>query len=166
MLGQQRVAIDPNETAGELESRLAALGGDLVVEVVNQLAAGTTRPIAQEKTAATKAPRLKKEDGLIDWSQPATQIKNQVRAMQPWPRTFTFWRRGAGEPLRLNIDRVQMADAGTGTPGTLLRVGEQLMVATGNGTLEILNLQPAGKRRMLADEFLRGYPLRVGDRLT
>jgi methionyl-tRNA formyltransferase len=166
MLGQQRVPIHPDETAGELEARLAELGAKLVLEVIGQLATGTTQPVPQDKTAATKAPRLKKDDGLIDWSQSAAQIKNQVRAMQPWPRTFTFWKRGAGEPLRLNIDRVQVADAGTGASGTVLGVGDRLIVATGEGAVEILELQPAGKRRMSASEFLRGYPMQAGDRLT
>lgn len=165
-LGQQRVAIDPDETASELESRLAELGAQLVLEVVGQFAAGTTQPIAQQKTAATKAPRLTKDDGAIDWSQSATKIKNQVRALQPWPRTFTFWQRGTGEPGRLNIDRVRIADEQGGPPGTVLAVGERLVVATGGGALEILELQPAGKRCMAAAEFLRGNPVKVGDRLS
>jgi methionyl-tRNA formyltransferase len=166
MLGQQRVAIDPDETAGQLEARLAELGAKLVIEVVDQLAAGTTKPLPQEKSAATKAPRLKKDDGRIDWLQHAAQIKNQVRAMQPWPRTFTFWPRGGSEPLRLNIDRVTIVEHSGGPPGTVLEVGERLVVATGDGAIEILDLQPAGKRRMSASEFLRGHPLQTGDRLT
>ena len=90
-LAQQRVAIDPDETAGELEQRLATLGADAMVEVVNKLAAGTAEPVEQQHTAASKAPRLKKEDGLIDWTRPAAEIKNRVRAMSPWPRTYSFW---------------------------------------------------------------------------
>ena len=165
-LGQQRVAIDPDETAGELEARLAELGAKLVLEVVDRLAAGTAQPMPQQKSAATKAPRLKKEDGLIDWSRPAHEIKNQVRALRPWPRTFTFWQRGAGEPLRLNIDRVQFSDERGGPPGTVLAVGERLVVATGEGALEILELQPAGKRRMAASEFLRGNPAQVSEKFV
>lgn len=165
-LGQQHVAIDPDETAGELEGRLAELGARLVLDAVDRLAAGTAQPVPQQKSAATKAPRLKKEDGLIDWSRPAHEIKNQVRALQPWPRTFTFWQRGAGEPLRLNIDRVQFADERGSPPGTVLAVGERLVVTTGDGALEILELQPAGKRRMAAAEFMRGHPMRAGDQFV
>ncbi|MEX2168939.1 MAG: methionyl-tRNA formyltransferase [Pirellulales bacterium] len=165
-LGQQQVEIDPDETAGELESRLAELGAQLMLQVVDQLAAGTTQPVAQHKTAATKAPRLAKEDGAIDWSQTAAKIKNQVRALQPWPRTFTFLQRGTGEPVRLSIDRVRTEGESGGPSGTVLAVGERLVVATGEGALEILELQPAGKRRMAAAEFLRGNPVKVGDRLS
>lgn len=162
-LGQQRVAIGSDETAGELETRLADMGAKLVLDVVSQLATGTTQPVSQQKSAATKVPRLTKEQGLIDWSQPAAQIKNQVRALQPWPRTYTFLQRGAGEPLRLNIDRVQVVKE-SGTPGTVLAVDGRLIVATGDEALEILELQPAGKRRMAAAEFLRGNAIGVGER--
>ena len=79
-LAQQRTPIDPDEDAGELEARLAALGAELVLRVVDELAAGTAKPIAQDPGEASKAPRLKKEHGAIDWSRSAHEIKNQVRA--------------------------------------------------------------------------------------
>jgi methionyl-tRNA formyltransferase len=175
-LGQQRVAIDPDEDAGDLESRLAALGAELVCEVVDQLAAGTARPIEQDTSQASKAPRLTKEHGAIDWSRSAREIKNQVRALRPWPRAYTFWHRAeasTGPPLRLNIDRVAQVASGeaassassvSAPPGTVLDASGRLVVATGQGTLEILELQPAGKKPMSAADFLRGTRVQSGDR--
>lgn len=164
-LGIQRVTIDPDETAGELEVRLAEQGAELVLSVVDDLDAGTAKPQPQDKAAASKAPRLAKEQGLIDWSRPALAIKNQVRALDPWPRAYTHWQR-PGDPLRLIIHRVQTVDDGSSAPpGTILQAGPRLIVATGEGALEILALQPAGKRAMTASEFLRGYPLAPGQQL-
>jgi methionyl-tRNA formyltransferase len=169
MLGVDRVAIDPDETAGELEVRLSERGGPLVLRVVDELEAGTTRPERQDKSQTTKAPRLEKEHGLIDWSQPAVAIKNRVRALDPWPRAFTHWQRGAGEPLRLILHRVQALDASTanaGPPGSVIEASARFVVAAGQGAVEILQLQPSGKRVMAAGEFLRGYGLKPGDSVT
>lgn len=164
-LAQQRVPIDPDEDAAELEARLAAMGAEAVLQVIDQLANGTAQPIEQDSGQASKAPRLTKEHGAIDWSRSALEIKNLVRAVQPWPRAYTYWHRSAGHPLRLNIDRTQLATASeTASVGAVLAASEQLIVATGDGTLEIQELQPAGKRSMSATEFLRGNRVAVGDR--
>jgi len=168
ILGVDRVAIDPDETAGELEARLAERGGELVLSVIDALAAGTAKPASQDKSQASKAPRLQKEHGAIDWSRPALAIKNQVRALDPWPRAYTHWQRGAGAPLRLIVHRTQVVEGGgvsEAEPGTILEAGPRLVVATGEGALELLAIQPAGKRVMPAGEFLRGYPLTPGQRL-
>jgi methionyl-tRNA formyltransferase len=186
-LGQQRTLIDPDEDAGQLENRLAATGADLVLQVIDQLESGTATPIEQDKTLASKAPRLKKEDGAIDWSRPAQEIKNQVRALRPWPRAFTYWHRENAEPLRLNIDRVSIHPLPPGEgrvrvppgegrvrfppgegrvrvpPGTILEAPGHLLIATGDNPLEILELQPAGKRAMSAAEFLRGHRLHAAN---
>jgi methionyl-tRNA formyltransferase len=162
-LGVDRVTIDPDETAGELESRLSKRGASLVLRVVDGLEAGTTQPQPQDKRAASKAPRLEKEHGLVEWSRPAATIKNQVRALDPWPRAFTHWRRDAGEPLRIILHRVQaIVGKANATPGTVIESGPRLAVAAGEGAVELLQLQPSGKRAMSASEFLRGYPLPVG----
>jgi methionyl-tRNA formyltransferase len=170
-LGQQRTPIDPDEDAGQLELRLAALGAELVCQVVSQLAAGTARPIEQDKRLASKAPRLTKEEGAIDWSRSALAIKNQVRALRPWPRAFTFWHRAGGPPVRLNIDRVGLISqhhgeaASAAGPGAIVESTNRLLVATGDEEIEVLELQPAGKRAMSASEFLRGNRVVVGDKL-
>lgn len=176
VLRQDRLAIDPDETAGELEGRLATLGAQTVLNAIKDMLAGTAAAVPQDRALATKAPRLSKEDGLIDWSLPAPAIKNQVRAMQPWPRTYTFYRSATNPsavPLRLNIDRVQTVEPNEAAggraaaqPGQVLATTPDLLIATGEGALRIEQLQAANKRRMAAAEFIRGVPLRPGDLLT
>lgn len=171
-IAQARVPIGAEETAAELEPRLADLGATLVLEALGALAAGTAQSVPQNPAEATRAPRLTKELGLVDWSRSARQLHAQVRALQPWPKTYTFWRREGGEPLRLILDRVLVETAGDAesggrqSPGTVVEAdGERLVVATGEGLLAIQTIQPAGKRALTAGEFLRGYPLQVGERL-
>ena len=161
ILGEVRTPIDPDETAGELEARLSLLGAELTLQTVHGLAAGTQNGKPQDKSLATKAPRLKKEDGLIDWSRPATEIKDQVRGLQPWPRAYTFVPQAKGAPLRLVIDRVALAD-GSGAPGEVLAADKRLVIATGDGALELLDVQPAGKRRMTAGDWLLGAKIEAG----
>ncbi len=169
-LGVQRIAIDPDETAGELEARMAELGADLVLDVVRQLDEGATHPVPQDKSLATKAPRLHKQQGEIDWAQTAQQIKNQVRALQPWPRAFTHWQRAEGEPLRLIVHRTVVESTtpfpSEALPGQIVAVEPMLLVATGEHCLGLEQVQPAGKRAMASGEFLRGYAVQVGDRLS
>lgn len=173
-LGVGRTAIDPEETAGELESRLAELGAELVLRIVDQLDAGSARPVPQDGGQATKAPRLSKADGVIDWTRGANEIKNQVRAMQPWPRAYTHWLCKDGEPLRMIVHRVATVGADSTTvdantaeasPGTVLEADGRLLIAAGSGAIELLEIQPAGKRTMTASEFLRGHPMKPGQQL-
>jgi methionyl-tRNA formyltransferase len=105
MLAQEATDIRRDETAGELEARLAPLGARLAVEAVEKIEAGTARGIKQDKAQATKAPKLKKEDGLIDWARSNEQVCNQIRAMQPWPTAYTFLRHAGKQPLRVMINR-------------------------------------------------------------
>ena len=169
VLVQKRLPIEPNETAGQLEPRLAALGADAVMEAIARLVAGDTTGIRQDPSQATKAPRLKKTDGLVDWSRSAEQIRNQIRAMDPWPKAYTFWRRDGGPPLRLIlVSATALEGEAAGTPGEILiadaAIG-RLVVACGTGSLAIERFQPSGKRSMSAGEFLRGHPLAVGQQL-
>ena len=164
ILGEVRTPIDPEETAGELEARLSLLGAELTLQTVHGLAAGTQNGKPQDKALATKAPRLKKEDGLVDWTRPATEIKDQVRGLQPWPRAYTFVPQAKGDPLRLVIDRAALAD-GSGAPGEVLAADKRLVIATGDGALELLDVQPAGKRRMTAGDWLRGATIENGVQL-
>ncbi len=166
-IAQASLPIGPDDTAAALEPRLAELGAPLVLEAVDALEAGKARPLQQDAARATKAPRLKKEMGAVDWSRPAADIKNQVRALVPWPKTHTFWQRDAAEPLRVILDRVQLEPELGGSPGTVLVAeGDRLVIAAGTGALAIEAIQPAGKRVMSAAEFLRGYPVGVGDRFV
>jgi methionyl-tRNA formyltransferase len=181
ILAVRRVLIGSEETHPELETRLAKLGIEPVVEAIEMLAGwdpmnaiGTP----QDASLASKAPRLKKEHGAVDWTRPAEEIRNQVRALKPWPGTFTFWLRPGHEPLRIVIDRVSVLGLGVRAaarvadsteaahyaPGeVVVSDGKQLIVATGNGGLSIAAIAPAGKRHMTVEEFLRGYRVREGD---
>jgi len=161
-----KTPVAADETAVELEARLAALGAPLVIQSIAELAAGRAKPILQDYSLATRAPRLKKTDGQVRWNRLATAIRNQVRAMQPWPKTYTFWRRPQAEPLRLILERVSIVPNLTAAAsGTVIEAVEnRLVVATGDKGLAIERLQPAGKRVLTAQEFLRGYPVRVGER--
>jgi len=173
MLAQQAVDIGPEETAGDLEARLAPLGARLALESIDHITAGTARGMPQDKTQVTRAPKLTKEHGLIDWARSPEQVRNQIRAMQPWPTAYTFLHRQGQDTLRLILNRTgRTAVSPPGpphpAPGSvhIWEGGDNVWVATGgNGVIEILELQPAGKRRMTSAEFLRGHPLRTGDRL-
>jgi methionyl-tRNA formyltransferase len=172
MLAREAVDIGPEETAGELEARLGPLGARLALQVIDQIAAGKARGIPQDKTQATKAPKLTKEHGLIDWSRPAQDVCNQIRAMQPWPTAYTYWHRQGQPALRLILHKATAAGGqqnGGLRPGQVSAVSEgppRLYVTAGDQTaVEILELQPAGKRRMTATEFLRGHRPQAGDHL-
>jgi methionyl-tRNA formyltransferase len=169
MLAQEALDIRPDETAGELEARLAPLGARMALHAIDQIAAGTARGITQDKTQATKAPKLTKEHGLIDWTRTAEQVWNQVRAMQPWPTAYTFLHRASQKPLRLIVNKAapQPAVAPHAPGEAVLDPGEplRLRVTAGARTqVEVVEMQPAGKRRMSAAEFLRGHRLQPGDR--
>ena len=172
MLAQEALDIGPEETAGELEARLAPLGARLATQVVDQIAAGTAQGTKQDQAQVTKAPKLKKEYGLIDWSRTTEEVGNQIRAMQPWPTAYTFLHRPGHPAVRVIVNRTgRMLVAPSGpahdAPGTVLRfeTANELWVATGaNGVIEVRELQPAGKRAMPAAEFLRGHRLEPGTR--
>ncbi|MEN6451152.1 MAG: methionyl-tRNA formyltransferase [Thermoguttaceae bacterium] len=170
-IAQLRVDIGPDETAGQLEARLADLGTPLVCETIDRLERGDARPLAQDAALASRAPRLKKTDGEIDWRRSAAAIKNQIRAFEPWPRSYTFWHRPDGTPVRLIVPSASVgslptaASTSTALPGTVLEAADdRLTIATGEGVLAPATIQPAGKREMPVAEFLRGHHVRPGDR--
>jgi methionyl-tRNA formyltransferase len=166
MLAQEAVSILPDETSGELESRLAPLGARLALEVIDRIEAGTTQGIKQDPALVTRAPKLKKEHGAIDWTRRAEQVINQIRAMQPWPTAYTYWHRPDHPPMRLLVIRAGIAvGEGSGRPGTVVRVQDDaLHIAAGTGLVSLLQVQPAGKRVMRIGEFLRGHRVHVGER--
>jgi methionyl-tRNA formyltransferase len=167
-IAQAEVNIGPEETAVELEARLAELGAWLVRRTIDALQAGNLEAMAQNPELASKAPRLKKSDGLIDWSRPAGAIKNQIRAMEPWPRTYTFWHRTGGRPVRLIFGPAAVEDhTGVAAPGTVIEAKEKrLVIAAGVGAISPKSIQPVGKRMMPIEEFLRGHRVQVGDRFA
>ena len=161
MLKREALAIRPDETTGELEARLASLGAALCMDVIQQLKLGPVAGVAQDPALITKAPKFKKEHGLIDWTKSATELANHIRAMQPWPTAYSFFLRPGHEPMRVIIGRATALPGVGGDPGAVL---DGLKIGTGAGDLQIDEIQPAGKKKMSAAEFLRGYPPKPGYR--
>jgi methionyl-tRNA formyltransferase len=150
--------IDPDETAGELEDRLAKIGAPLVARAIAELAAGTAKILPQDRSKVTKAPKLTKEDGRIDWTRSNLEIHNLVRAMQPWPIASTHWLRADG-PVRIIVHQTKAVE-GQGTPGQVLEaMGDTLVVAAGSGAVRLLKVQLEGKKALAVEEFLRGHQL-------
>lgn len=169
MLAKESLAIFPNETTGELEARLAPLGARLALDVIRRMKQGPISGEKQDSALVTKAAKLTKEMGQIDWTQPAEAIVRQVRALQPWPTAYTYFHRPGKPPMRVIVNSVCIGPIFEDETPILtagqLRSQEQLMVGCGaGGTLCVEELQPAGKKRMTAAEFLRGYPLQGGYR--
>jgi methionyl-tRNA formyltransferase len=171
-LVQLTTPIGEDEEAIALEQRLARLGIDAVRQALPMLESWDgVSPIGvpQSRARATKAPRLRKQDGWVDWSRSAKQIRDQVRALKPWPTTFTDWLRPEGAPVRLILEYVRVVEAeatdGT-TAGQIVQVQkEQVLVATGQHLLSLEQVQPAGKRVMTIGEFLRGHSMQAGQLL-
>jgi methionyl-tRNA formyltransferase len=162
ILLQERIPIKSDDTAGSLSPRLAGLGGRLLVETIVKLKAGTLVPRQQDHTQATMAPPLKKEDGVIDWTLPATVIANRIRGLTPWPGAFTF----LGTDRWVLCRTVVMTEATAGIPGQIVTVTKDaLHVATGGGVLVITELQPANGRRMTTAQYLAGHLIQVGSQL-
>ncbi len=172
MIAVASTRIGPDETAGELEDRLASLGAPLILQAIDDLVAGRARVTSQDPTAVTKAPKLRKEDGLIRWALSAQAIHNLVRAMQPWPLATAEWTPSVPgrSPIRLILHRTTPLEdprAATARPGTVLEAhADRLVVSTGNNSLQILVLQVPGKKPVAAADFLRGYRVAPGDLFT
>lgn len=168
MLARIATPIGSKETAGELEQRLAQLAIAPTLEVIDRLESGTTHPLPQDRGQVTKAPRMSKQMGEIDWPQPSARIGCHIRAMQPWPKPFTFLHQSGKDPLRmliLDVDPVALLeDSESLSPGEVVSVNEdELIVRTGDGAVAIRQIQPAGKRTMSTADFLHGHPVSVGD---
>jgi methionyl-tRNA formyltransferase len=155
------LAIGPEETAEQLSPRLAALGGQAIVEALPLLAAGALVPVRQDEARRTLAPLLEKEHGRLDFTRPAAELAARIRGFTPWPGAFTTL---DGRALKLHAARVASGDGAA--PGTARGVGGALRVACGGGSaLDVTELQPEGRRRMAAADFLHGVggdPLVLG----
>lgn len=168
-----RAAIDiaPDETTPEVEHRLAALGPGILMNSIAMLEAWDGEsPIGelQDASLTTKAPRLQKSDGKIDWTRTAKQICDQIRAFKPWPGTFTFMQRANAQPLRMIVDTASWKDsapeAATSKPGTIVvATKSELGIQCKDSVLYMARVQPAGKRVLDVEEFLRGYTPEIGD---
>ena len=163
MLATASRPISADETSDDVEHDLARIGAGLLLTSVDALARGPVQETPQDDAAASYAHRLTKEDGAIDWSQPAEQIHNRIRGLHPWPHAFTLWR---GQRLILLRSAV-LNEPSDLAPGTLLEsAADRLVVATGRGRLLVRQLQAEGKRAMQTRDFLAGHALTVGDRFS
>ena len=165
---QTATPIDPLETAGELHDRLAALGPGLVEQVLDQLSAGTLQSRRQDDTLATRAPKLSRADGWVDFAADARAVQARIHGLTPWPGVKVVWRRAGGGEQPLALLRVEAdpghrhdAEPGTILPGNLVAVGG----ANRRGAIRLLDVQPPGRRAMSIRAFVTGHPLNPGDRL-
>jgi methionyl-tRNA formyltransferase len=164
IIAQRAMPIRASHTTGALTAELAELGATLLIETLPAWLAGEIKAQPQDDNLATLAPRLKKEEGAIDWTQPAVEIERQVRAFHPWPGTFS-----QGPRDRIKILAVEVAsdvvDPGQVEPGTVFKHGRDVAVTTGRGALRLVTVQPAGKKEMSAEALLNGQPDLLGAQL-
>jgi methionyl-tRNA formyltransferase len=161
IVAQASVPLARDARAGSLTDELFAIGSQVLVNVLPLYVDGTLQPQAQDDGQATYCKLLSKDDGCVDWTQPAVVIERAVRAYDPWPGAWTIWQNGQ---LKIGSARVDADWSGAEAPGTVLD-GAGLRVATGSGALEITQLQPAGKRMIAAGDWLRGQRGLHGQRL-
>jgi methionyl-tRNA formyltransferase len=163
ILLQQEVSISPEDTADSLGPILASTGAELMLETLEGLETGKLQPVPQDDSHASLAPILKKEDGRMDFSRTADELFNRLRGFQPWPGAFTTFR-----TKNLHVHRAHSVQGpGTMKSGVLaVEAAGCLLVGCGGGTsLDLIELQLEGKRRMTAKEFINGYRLKTGDHL-
>ena len=159
ILLQQEVSLMPDETAGQLHNRLAALSGNFLIRTLKDLAENQLREIPQDQTKSTYAPKIDRDMSLVSWQKPAETVSALIRALDPWPGAFTKLR---GKDIKIFSSKVADKER-IGLPGRVAGHDEAgLMVETGKGTVKIRELQIPGKRRLSAKDFLRGFPLDIG----
>ncbi len=161
ILGQKQVDIEEDDTAGTLHDRLATAGGEILAHVLDGMEKGNVLHQKQDDALATFAPKLRREDGRIEWGLSAADLHLRVRAFNPWPGCFAAAPDGEGN---VKIWRTR-TEAGTGQPGEILEISDEgPLVATGDGALRLLEVQPEGKKRMDGASYVRGRRLAAGMR--
>ncbi len=163
ILSTRRTPILATDDSQILHDRLAQLGAELLVETIPDFVAGKILPQPQPAEGSTYAAKIKKEDGRIDWHLPAQKIWNRLRAFTPWPGAFTFLK-SEPKPQLLKIWKVEVVEK-SGIAGTILSADKTgIVVGCGENALRILELQREGGKRLTAEQFLAGFPLKVGER--
>ncbi len=164
---QEKEPISNYDTAGMLHDRLALRGASLLLKAINALAGGSVDAIPQDHALATYAPPLAPEDERINWKMSAQQIYNQIRGLNPWPGAYTTYEDKRIKVWKAAVPSVSAEHPGGQVPGTILAVGDNsLTVAAGEGSLTLLDLQPAGKKPMDAGSFCCGYRIEPGSLLN
>lgn len=170
VFGYVNTPIRPADTSQTVLSRLSVMSAELLVNIVSEIESGTAIPVVQNHGHATRAPKLRREDGRIDWGLKLEDIDRKVRAFQPWPEAFTTFAGKKGEPVRLQVLAVEeepdrMEDTRNACPGTVIESNPKLglIVAAGEGrALRLVSVKPEGKRVMTGAELLRGTNIPVG----
>ncbi|OCL27936.1 methionyl-tRNA formyltransferase [Orenia metallireducens] len=166
MILKEELEISPEDTVGTLHDKLSEIGANLIVETLKQIEAGSAPREQQDDEQATYAPKISKQEGLVDWSKDVRSIWNLIRGMNPWPGSYTYQ-----EGSRLKLWNSKIYDnkkvAEGVIPGTVVKVDDELgiVVQTGEGQLLLTEVQPASKQRIDATDYLRGYDIRVGSKL-
>ncbi len=160
ILFRKEVSVLPDETAGQLHDRLALISGDLIIESLERMAADPVVEIPQDDALATYAAKIEKQMGLIDWSLSAEKVSALIRGLDPRPGAYTLLE---GKNVKLFSSHVLEGGATDGVPGRVRRpMDGGLIVETGQGDLEIREIQFPGKRKLPACYFLRGFSLPEG----
>lgn len=159
ILAQRAIPIEAADNTGTLEAKLSRMGAELLAETLPRWLEGAIIPQPQDDGLATITRLIQKADGKIEWSETATTIVRTIKAFTPWPGAYTEWN---GQPLKL-LGAAERDDAGS--PGLVVKLGGTVLVGSGKGSVEIIELQAAGKRAMGAADFLRGRPEFVGAQL-
>jgi len=166
ILAQAREPIRADDTTGTLGARLAELGARLMAEMLPKYLRGEIAPVIQDHASASLSLKIEKEDGRIDWSRPAAEIDRMIRAYTPWPGAATQWK-GADLRIARGIPTGQRSAPELQAVGQVIRLdGERIGVVTGDGVLELRDVQLAGKRAMSIEEFVRGHSAFVGSVLA
>ena len=161
MLATARRKIDADETSEDVEHDLARLGAVVLATTVDRLALGDLTEVAQDETQATYAPKLSKNEGLMDWTWPAERLHDLIRGLHPWPLAYSYLggRRFIIRRASWSVERP------TASAGTIVEAnGDRLAIAAGSGVVDVREIQPEGRRPMAVREFLAGHPLSRGDR--
>lgn len=156
MLSQRAIPITTEDTGASMHDKLAALGGELLIKTLPGYLNGQIAPIPQDESQATLAPRIQKEEGVIDWTQPAIHIERTVRAFTPWPGTSTTWN---GRQLKIHHGEAAL---GSAPPGKVVMASGRVAVGTGDGLFFPTRVQLQGKNAVSIEEFMRGYGAILG----
>jgi len=161
---QKEVEISPEETCGELSLKLSQIGAEVLLETINLVETKEAKTHSQNELEATPAPKITDELCKIDWSRPVEEVNNLIRGLSPIPGAFTFFR---GKLLKIYKAEIVTGQEGSTEPGRIISADKStgILVQAGRGILKLKELQLEGKKKITADEFLRGYRIEAGEKL-
>jgi methionyl-tRNA formyltransferase len=165
MISKVVVPIEIEDTIGTLHDKLSEAGSDLLIQTLPDLLSGKITAAPQDHEKATYAPNLSREDERIDWSQHSLSIYNRIRGLNPWPVAFTTLNGEVMKIWKAEVPSSESKSIGKNLPGTVVEIdSEGIVVATGDGTISLQEIQPAGKKRMPVSDYVRGTTIHKGDR--